>query len=73
VAVSKQQLRRSGDVRPYDGRSVVRTAVGPFALVAAPFILLLESPTVSAQADTAVVWILVVKEHGVGSPTLVQP
>ena len=33
----------------------------------------LESPTVSAQADTAVVWILVVKEHGVGSPTLAQP
>lgn len=73
MAVSKQQLRRSGDVRAYDGRSVVRTAVGPFALVAAAFILLLESPTVSAQADTAVVWILVVKEHGVGSPTVVQP
>jgi hypothetical protein len=51
----------------------VRTAVGPFALVAAAFILLLESSTVPAQGDTAVVWILVVKEHGVGSPTLVQP
>jgi len=50
-----------------------RAAVGPFALVAAVFILLLESPTVSAQADGTVVWILVVKEHGVGSPTLVQP
>jgi hypothetical protein len=35
--------------------------------------LLLESPTVSAQADTPVAWILVVKEHGVGSPTLAQP
>ena len=51
----------------------MRTAVGPFALVAAASMLLLESPTVSAQADTAVVWILVVKEHGVGSPTLAQP
>jgi len=51
----------------------VRTAVGPFALVAVVFVLLLESPTVSAQADTAVVWILVVKEHGVGSPALAQP
>jgi hypothetical protein len=35
--------------------------------------LLLELSTVSAQADTGVVWILVVKEHGVGSPTSVQP
>ncbi|MFI5396272.1 MAG: PhnD/SsuA/transferrin family substrate-binding protein [Candidatus Binatia bacterium] len=52
---------------------MVCTAAGPFALVAAAFMLLLESPTVSAQADTAVVWILVVKEHGVGSPTMVQP
>ena len=51
----------------------MRTAVGPFALVAVVFVLLLESPTVSAQADTAVVWILVVKEHGVGSPALAQP
>jgi hypothetical protein len=34
------------------------------ALVAAVFILLMESPTVSAQADTAVVWILVVKIKG---------
>jgi hypothetical protein len=41
-------------------------------LVAAAFILSLESPTISARAD-ATVWILVVKEHGVGSPTLVQP
>ena len=59
MAVSKQRLRRA--------------AVGPFGFVAAVFILLLESPTVSAQADTAAVWILVVKEHGVGSPSLVQP
>lgn len=51
----------------------MRPAVGPLTLVAAVFMLLLETPRVSAQADTAVVWILVVKEHGVGSPTLVQP
>jgi hypothetical protein len=57
----------------YDGRSVLRTAVGAFALVAGAVMLLLESATVSAQADTAAVWILVVKEHGVGSPTVVQP
>jgi hypothetical protein len=53
--------------------SVVRTVVGAFALVATAFTLLLESSTVSAQVDTAAVWILVVKEHGIGSPTLVQP
>jgi len=41
--------------------------------VAAALLLLLAWPSVSAQADTAVVWILVVKEHGVASPTLVQP
>jgi hypothetical protein len=28
---------------------------------------------VTTQADSTVVWILVVKEHGVGSPTTVQP
>jgi hypothetical protein len=59
VAVSKERLRRA--------------AAGRCALVAAAFILLLASPTVSAQADPAVVWILVVKEHGVASPTVVQP
>jgi phosphonate ABC transporter substrate-binding protein len=74
VAVSEQLLRRSGDGRPYDGRSVLlRTGAGPLGLVAIAVIVLLESATVSAQADTAAVWILVVKEHGVGSPTLVQP
>jgi len=73
VAVSKQRLRRSGDVRPCAGRSTLRAAVGPFALVAAVFILLPKWPPVAARADTAVVSILVVKEHGVGSPTLVQP
>lgn len=51
----------------------MRTAVGLLALVAVAFVLLFESPIVSAQADAAVVWILVVKEHGVSSPTLVQP
>ena len=49
------------------------TAVGAFALVAAAVVALLESATVRAEPDTAAVWILVVKEHGVGSPTLVQP
>jgi hypothetical protein len=52
---------------------VVRTALGPFALVAVAFVLLLKVPPVTAQADSTVVWILVVKEHGVGSPTMVQP
>ena len=41
--------------------------------MAAAFLVLLEWPTVPAQADTAAVWILVVKEHGVTSPTVVQP
>ncbi len=73
MAVSKQRLRRSGKLRPHDVRPVRPTAVGRLALVAAVFILLLQWPAVSAPADTATVWILVVKEHGVGSPTLVQP
>jgi hypothetical protein len=51
---------------------VLRTAVGAFALVAA-VILLLDFAILSARADTPAVWILVVKEHGVGSPTMVQP
>ena len=51
----------------------MRTTVGPFALVVAAVILLLAPLAVPAQAGTAEVWILVVKEHGVGSPTLVQP
>lgn len=34
---------------------------------------LLKAALVTAQADPATVWLLVVKEHGVGSPTLVQP
>jgi len=52
---------------------VVRTAVGSVALVVAVFTFLLKPAPVTGQADSAVVWILVVKEHGVGSPTLVQP
>ena len=51
----------------------MRTVVGPFALVAAAFLLLVKAAPVTAQADSTVVWILVVKEHGVGSPTTVQP
>ena len=73
MAVSKQRLCRSSGIRRYDGGAVPRAAVGRFALVAAAVALLLPSPAVSAQPDTAPVWILVVKEHGVGSPTLVQP
>lgn len=73
MTMNNLRLRSSGDSRPYDGMPMPRTAVGAFALVAAAIILLLESATVSAPAETAVVWILVVKEKGVGSPTLVQP
>jgi hypothetical protein len=54
-------------------RFVMRTVVGRFALVAAASVVLLKAAPVTAQADSAVVWILVVKEHGVGSPTAVQP
>lgn len=73
MAVNNQSLRTSGDLHPYDGRSVLRTTAGAFALAVAAVALLQELATVSARADPAVVWILVVKEHGVGSPTLVQP
>jgi hypothetical protein len=52
---------------------MLRASVGPLALVAAAFVLMLRPSAVSAQTDTAAVWILVVKEHGVGSPSLVQP
>jgi hypothetical protein len=63
---------------PRVGRSflrsfVMRMVVGPFALVAAASVLLLQPAPVTAQDDSAVVWILVVKEHGVASPTSVQP
>jgi hypothetical protein len=51
----------------------MRMVVGPFALVAAASVFLLQAGPVTAQADSAVVWILVVKEHGVASPTSVQP
>ena len=47
--------------------------VGPSALVAAASVFLLKAAPVTAQADSTGVWILVVKEHGVGSPTTVQP
>jgi hypothetical protein len=51
----------------------MRTVVGRFTLVAAASVFLLKAAPVTAQADSTVVWILVVKEHGVGSPTTVQP
>jgi hypothetical protein len=50
----------------------MRTVVA-VELVAAVAVFLLKAAPVTAQADSAVVWILVVKEHGVGSPTAVQP
>ena len=54
-------------------RSFVARMVGPFALVSAASLFLVKAAEVTAQADSAVVWILVVKEHGVASPTSVQP
>jgi hypothetical protein len=51
----------------------MRAVVGPLALAAVASVALLKAAPVTAQADSAVVWILVVKEHGVGSPTMVQP
>jgi hypothetical protein len=51
----------------------VRRAVGSLALVAAVFIVLSEAPDGAAQADTTSVDIVVLKEHGVGSPSLAQP
>jgi phosphonate ABC transporter substrate-binding protein len=65
--------RNPGIDRPLLRASVVRAALGPFALVAAASILLLNAASAAAEADSAAVWILVVKEHGVGSPTSVQP
>jgi len=49
----------------------VRRGVSPLAL-AAVCVSLLEFPSILG-ADTGMVGILVLKEHGVGSPTLVQP
>jgi hypothetical protein len=53
-----------GRLRSFVMRTVVAAAVSVFLLKAAP---------VTAQADSTVVGIVVVKEHGVGSPTMVQP
>jgi len=53
--------------------SVSRRLSRSFALVAVASVLFLESETVSAHAAPAAVEILVVKEHGVGSSSLVQP
>lgn len=73
MVASGKSPRRAGDSYRYRRRSVAWTAAGSFALLAAALMLALESPARSAQADSATVWLLVVKEHGVGSPTLVQP
>jgi hypothetical protein len=54
------------------GHSFLRGFVMRTVVVAAASVFLLKA-AVTAQADSAVVWILVVKEHGVGSPTSVQP
>lgn len=48
-------------------------AVRPFVFAVAVFVLLLDPPSISAQGDGTGVGILVVKEHGVGSPSLAQP
>jgi hypothetical protein len=52
---------------------VMRRVLGRLAVVVAALVLLLESPSVAAQADSPGVEILVLKEHGVGSPTVAQP
>ncbi len=51
----------------------MRRAGGPLALVAATFIVLWEPLRTTARADTTSVEIVVLKEHGVGSPSLAQP
>jgi hypothetical protein len=51
----------------------VRRDCVPLAFVAAVLVLLASSLPAAAQTDPATVGILVVKEHGVGSPSLVQP
>lgn len=53
--------------------SVIRRAFGRCAAGVTALVLLLAPPSVRAQADTPGVEILVLKEHGVGSPMVVQP
>ncbi len=50
----------------------MRMAIGAFALVATAFAVVSESPAASTEGP-GTVGIVVVKEHGVGSPTLAQP
>ncbi len=50
----------------------MRCRIGPLILVAAALALLVGGRPASAE-DTSAVEILVLKEHGVGSPTVVQP
>jgi phosphonate ABC transporter substrate-binding protein len=52
---------------------VVRTGVAPFTFVIAAVAAVVGSTPSAVQADAEAVEILVLKEHGVGSPTLVQP
>jgi phosphonate ABC transporter substrate-binding protein len=52
---------------------VVRTPVPKFAFVIAAVAAAIGSPPRPAQADVEGIEILVLKEHGVGSATLVQP
>lgn len=49
----------------------MRRGVSSLALFSAGFLVLWKPPLISAQADTTN--ILVLKEHGVGSPSLAQP
>ncbi len=51
---------------------MIRRGLGRVALALSPLVLLVHSPSLSAQERTGVE-ILVLKEHGVGSPTVVQP
>jgi phosphonate ABC transporter substrate-binding protein len=51
----------------------VRTGVAPFTFMIVAVAAVIGSLWRAAQADAEAVEILVLKEHGVGSPTLVQP
>ncbi len=53
--------------------SVIRTAFGRFVAAVTALVWLWASPSVRAQAVTPGVEILVLKEHGVGSPSVAQP
>ncbi len=70
--MSAQGPRPRGEAYPYR-RSVGGRACRAGALVAATVFFVLQPRLIAAETETAVVEILVVKEHGVSSPTLVQP